>query len=87
MKIENFEGFVTSIPECYGKMGGTGSNRQIWLFSLIQVFLLAEASFPWYFPSGEWGGGGGGHGTPWHLEHQRTSNSREMSRDKDLRTK
>ena len=60
MKIENFEGFATSIPECYGKMGGTGSNRQIWLFSLIQVFLLAEASFPWYFPSGEWGGGGGG---------------------------
>ena len=59
MKIENFEGFVTSIPECYGKMGGTGSNRQIWLFSLIQVFLLAEASFPWYSPSGEWGGGGG----------------------------
>ena len=79
---------MTSIPECYGKMGGTGSNRQIWLFSLIQVFLLAEASFPWYFPPGEWGGGGGGTSvTPRHLEHQRTSNSREMSRDKDLRTK
>ena len=60
MKTENFEEFVTSIPEWYVKMGWTGSNRQIWLFSLIQVFLQAKASFPWYFPlSGR--GEGGGH--------------------------
>ena len=31
------------------------------------------------------GGEGGTSGTPQHLEHQGTSNSREMSRDKDLR--
>ena len=83
MKTANFEEFVTSIPEWYVKMGWTGSNRQIWLFSLIQVFLQAKASFPWYFPPSGWGGGTSG--TPQHLEHQGTSNSREMSRDKDLR--
>ena len=59
MKTENFEEFVTSIPEWYVKMGWTGSNRQIWLFSLIQVFLQAKASFPWYFPPSGWVGGGG----------------------------
>ena len=61
MKTENFEEFVTSIPEWYVKMGWTGSNRQIWLFSLIQVFLQAKASFPWYFPLSGRGEGGGGH--------------------------